>query len=91
MKNPFIIQRPHITEKATDLEKIGRYVFMVAPSATKNEIKKAVKEIYKVDAVKVRTIVRPTRTKRFMNRRGTDQGYKKAIVELKPGQKIDLT
>jgi large subunit ribosomal protein L23 len=88
--NHFILQRPHITEKATDLNKIGRYVFMVAPSATKNEIRKAVKEIYKVDAVKVWTIRKPATTRRYMNHRSTDQGYKKAIVMLKKGQKIDI-
>ena len=88
--NSFILQKPHVTEKTGDLEKIGRYVFMVAPSATKNEIKKAVKAIYKVDAVKVRTIHRPAKSKRFMNRRGVAHGYKKAIIELKAGQKIDI-
>ena len=45
MSNIFTIKRPHITEKATDLNAIGKYVFMVEPSATKNEIKKAIKKI----------------------------------------------
>ena len=89
--DPFILKKPHITEKTNDLNKIGRYVFMVASSATKQEIKKAVKTIYGVEPVKVRTIRGATKTRRFGNRKGTEHGYKKAIVTLKEGQKIDIT
>lgn len=90
MKNIFIIKRPHITEKATDLSNIGKYVFMVEPSATKNEVKKAVKKIYGVDVVKVQTITRQSRKKSSRNRKGAKPGYKKAIVGLKEGQKIEI-
>ncbi|HUX36133.1 MAG TPA: 50S ribosomal protein L23 [Candidatus Paceibacterota bacterium] len=90
MKNIFIIKRPHITEKATDLSNIGKYVFMVEPSATKNEVKKAVKKIYGVDVVKIQTITRQARKKSARNRRGAKASYKKAIVGLKEGQKIEI-
>lgn len=88
--NIFTIKRPHITEKGTDLNAIGKYIFMVEPSATKNEIKKALKKIYSVDVVKIQTITRQTREKKFRRRAGTKEGYKKAIVTLKEGQKIEI-
>ncbi len=90
MKNTFTVKRPHITEKATDLNTIGKYVFMVEPSATKNEIKKALKKIYSVDVLKIQTVTRHPKTKRFRNRAGSKPGYKKAIVTLKEGQKIEI-
>jgi len=90
MKSIFIIKRPHITEKATDLSKIGKYVFMVEPSATKNEVKKAIKKIYGVDVVKIQTVTRQPRMKKTRSRTGAKPGYKKAIVGLKEGQKIEV-
>lgn len=90
MQNAFIIKKPHITEKATDLSNIGKYVFMVEPSATKNEIKKALKKVYGVDVVKIQTIVRKPKMKRFRNKAVARAGYKKAIVSLKKGQKIEV-
>jgi len=90
MEHTFIIRKPHITEKATDLNTIGKYVFMVEPSATKNEIKKALKKIYSVDVVKIQTITRPAKEKKFRSRAGIKTGYKKAVVTLKEGQKIEI-
>lgn len=86
----FTIKKPHITEKATDLNKIGKYVFMVEPSATKNEIKKAIKKIYNVDVLKIQTITRQPRMKKTRSRSGAKPGYKKAVVTLKEGQKIEI-
>ena len=88
--DPFIIKKPWITEKSTDLNKIGQYVFLVKKNATKPEVKKVVKEIYKVDVVAVNIVNRPAKAKRVGQHFGTQQGYKKAIVTLKAGQKIDL-
>ena len=91
MASSFIIKRPHITERSTDLQALGQYVFVVATGATKPEIKKAVKEIYKVEVASVNVINRPGKRKRFGGRmHGTQQSYRKAIVTLKEGQKIDL-
>ncbi len=87
--NTFIIKKPLITERSTDLSKLGKYVFMVADSATKPEIKKAVKEIYKVDAVSVNIVNKPTKRKKMGSFKGHQRGYKKAIVTLKKGQKIE--
>jgi large subunit ribosomal protein L23 len=90
IKDIFIIKKPWVTEKATDLNKIGKYVFMVKSKATKSEIKKAVKELYRVEVEDVNTIRRSGKPKRFRNVRGRTEGYKKAIVTLKAGQKIDI-
>ncbi len=89
--NKFIIKKPHVTEKATDLSKEGKYVFIVQPDATKNEIKKHIKKLYGVDVLKVATITNKPRTKIFRGKTGAKEGYKKTVVTLKKGQKIDIT
>ena len=88
--NAFIIKRPFITERSTELGKIGKYVFLVQDFATKPEVKKAVKAIYKVDAVSVNIINKPAKKKRMGSLKGSQRGYKKAIVTLKKGQKIEI-
>jgi large subunit ribosomal protein L23 len=91
MSNAFIIKRPHITERATALSGLRKYVFIVASGATKPEVKKAIKEIYKVDVVAVNVVNRPPKRKRFAGRmHGSQEGYRKAVVTLKEGQKIDI-
>ncbi len=86
----FIIKKPIITEKASDLSGLGKYVFMVKTSATKNEVKKAVKEIYRVDAAEVNIVNLPAKPRSYRGRKHAKPGYKKAVVTLKQGQKIDL-
>ena len=89
--NSFLIKKPWITEKSTDLNAHGQYVFMVMPRATKGEIKKAVKEVYKVDVVAVNVVNRMGKQKRFRGVLSKPRdAYRKAIVTLKKGQKIDL-
>lgn len=90
MKDIFLITQPHITEKAVGLNQIGKYVFIVKSGATKNEIRKAVKDLYKVDAEKVHIVNSPAKPTRFRGVRGKKERPKKAIVTLKGGQKIDL-
>lgn len=86
----FIIKKPLVTEKSTALSNDGKYVFIVKPEATKNEIKKAVRSIYKVEPTAVNVVSRPAKTKKVGALRGRQAGYKKAIVTLKKGQKIDI-
>lgn len=90
MANLFIIKRPHITEKSTVLSSKGRYVFVVALEATKIEVKKAIKALYKVDPVSVQMTTLPGKKKRFRNSFRITPSRKKAIVTLKEGQKIDF-
>jgi large subunit ribosomal protein L23 len=87
-----IIKAPHITEKATGLAEKGKYVFNVASSANKQEIKKAIKAMYDVKVKNVNLIHTPSK-KRRMGRsegyhHGLEKGFKKAIVTVEG--KIDV-
>lgn len=85
-----IIKRPMISEKAVFAQEHHTYVFVVDDAATKAEIKKAIKAIYKVDPVSVNIVRRPAKSKRFRGVMSSRAGYKKAMVTIKAGQKIDL-
>ncbi len=86
-----IIKKPWITEKATAANVAQKYTFIVQSHATKPEIRKAIKEIYKVDAIQVNVVNRPPKPKKFRGGAGGLQGgYRKAVVTLKEGQKIDV-
>jgi len=90
MSDIFLVKHPWITDKSADASALGKYAFRVDPKATKPEIRKAIKEIYKVDVVAVNIINRPPKMKLFRGVAGARGAYKKAIVTLKEGQKIDL-
>lgn len=79
------------TEKGTALEPQGKYLFEVAKAANKIQIKKAVEEIYKVKVQTVNTVVAPGKRKRVRQEFGYTPDWKKAIVTLKEGQKIEVT
>ena len=85
-----VLKRAHITEKATDLSTDNRYVFNVYPQKNKNDIKKAVENIYGVDVVSVNIVNIPPKKRRLGRRQGWRLGYKKAIVQIENGQKIEL-
>ncbi|MBI3589156.1 MAG: 50S ribosomal protein L23 [Candidatus Liptonbacteria bacterium] len=87
----FLIKKPLLTEKSTALNTLGKYTFVVEPEATKNEIRKAVKELYKVDVLNVNILNTQAKKRRFRNLISRKGGYKKAIVTLKAGQKINPT
>jgi large subunit ribosomal protein L23 len=86
-----ILKEPYITEKATDLSKENKYIFKVYPTANKTEIKKAIESLYNVDVMSVHTINIPRKKKRFGKTMGFKAGLSKAIVEIKAGQKIEIT
>jgi len=90
MSDLFLIKKPIVAEKATALAKLGKYVFMVRRDAKKPEVKKAIKEIYKVDPISVNIVNRHPKRKGRGNLKGRQVGYKKAIVTLKKGQKIEI-
>ncbi|MCM8772396.1 MAG: 50S ribosomal protein L23 [candidate division WOR-3 bacterium] len=93
MFDPYkIIKHPIITEKSTLLEKENKYVFCVDSKANKNQIKKAIEEIYKVKVEKVFVINVPPKKRRYrFFIEGYKSGFKKAIVKLKEGEKIAIT
>ena len=79
------------TEKSTRLEPDHKYFFRVATDATKIDIKRAVEEIYKVKVQAVSTIHMAGKRKRVRQEVGYASRWKKAIVTLKDGQKIEVT
>ena len=83
--------RPLLTERGTRLqEKHHQYVFEAALKATKTDIKAAVEEMFKVDVEKVRSMIMPSKLRRFNRGTGMSQEWKKAIVTVAKGQKIDF-
>ena len=85
-----IIQAPIITEKTMAMkESDNKYTFKVAKSANKVEIKKAVEEIFKVKVISVNTLNVLPKRKRVGRYEGFTPAYKKAIVKLAEGNKID--
>lgn len=91
-----VIRRPLITEKNTILMELGQYSFEVAPEANKFQIKAAVEQTFNVSVRAVNTLnVKPRKKSRTASRRGgriqgTEAGWKKAIVTLAPGERIDV-
>ncbi len=85
-----IIIRPVVTEKTTYLSEQNKYVFQVANSANKDMVKKAVKEIFNVTPDRVNVIMMRGKKKRVRYQYGYTTAWKKAIVTLKAGDKIEL-
>ena len=86
-----IIKAPVITEKSQSLASNGKtYVFKVAKDATKDEIKFAVEEAFKVSVKKVNTLNTKAKRRRVGRFTGKSKTYKKAIVTLAEGSSIDL-
>ena len=86
-----IILSPVITEKSTNLNALNKLTFKVAKDANKSSIKKSIEKLYKVEVIKVNTILSKPRVKMARGNVGSKTGYKKAIVTLKEGQTIDIT
>ncbi len=85
-----IVLKPIITEKGGLLERYGQYLFKVAKDANKVEIKKAVEKLYKVRVDRVNVISVPSKFRRVGEHEGKKPGFKKAIVTLKKGDKIEI-
>ncbi len=77
------------TEKSTGLEPQRKYVFQVADNATKIDVRRAVEEIYKVKVQDVNTSKVVGKLKRVRFKAGYTRAWKKALVTLREGQKID--
>ena len=85
-----IIIAPVITEKSMVERQNNVYTFKVAKDATKDEIKFAVEEAFKVSVKKVNTLNTKAKDKRVGRYTGKTKTYKKAFVTLKDGEKIEL-
>jgi large subunit ribosomal protein L23 len=86
-----VIRRPIISEKSTALAEVaGRYAFEVSVKANKQEIKDAVQNLFKVKVRDVRTMIMHGKVKRVGRFETKRSNWKKALVTLAEGQKIDF-
>ena len=89
MRGDLVLVRPIITQKSMTGTNTGRYTFAVAKAATKQEIAQAVAESFKVDVVAVNTITVRGKSRRIGRRVGKQSDWKKAVVTLAEGQRIE--
>lgn len=88
-----LIKRPLITEKTMLLTQEGKYTFVVDVGATKTQVKKAISDFFEVKVLKVwlsKVTGKSKRTGRLRRHLSKKPDFKKAIVKLTAGQKIDL-
>ena len=85
-----VLRRPVITEKSTLLQTRGKYAFEVDRSAGKVQIKAAVEKAFNVKVTAVNVMTVPSKTKLIGRKRVQTSPWKKAIVTLKEGDKIEL-
>jgi len=89
MKGTLVLLRPVITERSMTETNRGRYTFAVDTEATKQEIAAAVAEAFKVDVIAVNTMPVHGKSRRLGRRMGKKSDWKKAIVTIAEGQKIE--
>jgi len=85
-----VLRRPLITEKNATLQAQGKYAFEVAGEANKLQIKQAVEKAFKVKVTAVNVMTVPGKERRVGGHLVLTQSWKKAIVTLQPGDKIEL-
>ena len=85
-----ILLRPVVSEKSYHQITENRYTFRVHPDAHKTQVRQAVEELFEVKVVAVNIVKMPPKPKRRGMTKGTKPGWKKAIVELKAGDKIEI-
>lgn len=85
-----VLLRPLITEKTTNMMQDNKYTFIVPLTVNKVQVRQAVEQIFKVKVLAVNTIRVMGKTKRMGRTQGKRPDYKKAIVKLAPGQRIEF-
>jgi large subunit ribosomal protein L23 len=85
-----VILRPIVSEKSYALIAQNKYTFRVHPNAHKTQIRQAVEEIFDVTVADVRTMKMKPKPKRRGWTSGTTRAWKKAVIELVPGDRIEL-
>lgn len=85
-----VLVKPLVTEKASDLGVLNKYVFAINPRMNKIEVKKAIRTIYNVDPIKVNIANFSGKNVRYGRVKGKTKAWKKAIVTLKQGDKIEV-
>ena len=85
-----VLRRPLITEKDTILQTQGKYVFEVAKDANKNLVKQAVEKAFNVKVTAVNLMTVPGKERRIGKRLVLTPSWKKAVVTLRPGDKMEF-
>jgi large subunit ribosomal protein L23 len=85
-----VVKRPLITEKATIMKERNKYAFEVSKAANKRQVKEAVEEAFKVSVVNVTVMNVPGKMRRVGRRQVLTPVWKKAVVTLAPGDKIEF-
>jgi large subunit ribosomal protein L23 len=86
-----VLRAPHVSEKAARIqESANQYVFEVAPTATKADVKAAVEKLFNVAVERVTVVNVKGKNKAFRGRQGQRADARKAYVSLRQGQNIDL-
>jgi large subunit ribosomal protein L23 len=85
-----VIKKPLVTEKSTNLQVKQNYMFKVDTRANKKQIKAAVEKMFKVSVTNVNVLIVPGKEKTVGRHRVQRPSWKKAIVTLAPGNKIEF-
>ena len=85
-----VLRRPLITEKTTLLQERNGYAFEVAKKATKHQVKEAIEKAFKVKVIKVNVMTVPGKMRRMGKRMVMTPSWKKAVVTLAQGNKIEF-
>ena len=85
-----VLLKPAITEKSTLLAESGKYTFVIAPEANKVQVKEAVEKNFNVTVLDVNITKQSGKRKRYGPRFKKLADIKKAVVTLKPGDRINL-
>jgi large subunit ribosomal protein L23 len=85
-----VVIRPVVSEKSYVLASTGKYVFRVHPTAHKTQIRQAIEALFEVNVLSVRTQTVKSKPKRRGLTSGRTRGWKKAIVQVAPGQEIPI-
>lgn len=85
-----VLLRPLVTEKGSMLGINNQYAFEVTPQSNKVEVRKAIRKLYGIDPIKVNILNMSGKKVRYGRTEGRTKHWKKAIITLPQGQKIDI-
>jgi large subunit ribosomal protein L23 len=85
-----VIIRPVVSEKTFALAEAGKYTFRVHDAAHKTQIRQAIEQLFDVNVVEVRTLSVKSKPKRRAHTSGRSRQWKKAVVQVRPGQTIPI-
>lgn len=85
-----VLLAPHITEKSTLFSEKGVYTFKVPKEANKSMIRNAVKDLYGYEPRKITILNMPAKARLVRGKKGVKSGFRKALIYLKEGDKIEL-